>query len=124
MSDTVSANPHRGKAFWLDHVQRWQNSGLSKIAYCNQHNLKSSNFYNWSRPVVLQSLSESDAQTLSDKPSPRPEPITFLPLSVESSLQDTGKAYVQRGGTDVSLPTDLEPAQLQMWLAAIHQLHV
>ena len=58
MSDTVSANPHRGKAFWLDHVQRWQNSGLSKIAYCNQHNLKSSNFYNWSRPVVLQSLSD------------------------------------------------------------------
>ena len=126
MSDTVSVNPQRGKAFWLNHVQHWQESGLSKIAYCKHHHLKASNFYHWSRPLMLQSLAQSGDKPSANKlgPTTKPKPITFLPLSVEPSLNDAGCARVQRGDTKVSLPTCLEPAQLQLWLTAIHQLHV
>ena len=122
MSDTVSVKPLRGKAFWLNHVQRWQQSDLSKAAYCKQHNLSAGNFYNWSRPAMMQSLSPSDDKAPSNEHSPTP--IAFLPLKVEPSVHDADRVSVKRGGTNVSLPTDLESAQLQLWLSAIHQLHV
>ena len=124
MSDTLSAKPRHSKTFWLDHVQRWQESSLSKVAYSEQHNLNRGSFYHWSRPATLQALAQSDNKLLPIKLTAEPTPIAFLPLSVEPSLHDAGCASVQRGGTTVSLPTCLEPAQLQLWLAAIHQLHV
>ena len=124
MSDTVSVNPQRGKAFWLNHVNRWQESGLSKAAYCKQYNLSAGNFYHWSRPAMMQSLSQPDQLARSKRPDPTPKPIAFLPLNLKPSVHDAGFACVKRGGTDVSLPTDLDPAQLQVWLAAIHQLYV
>ncbi|WP_157735891.1 IS66 family insertion sequence element accessory protein TnpA [Granulosicoccus antarcticus] len=49
MSNTVSREPRRDRQFWLDHVQRWKYSGLSKAAYCEKHKLKAGSFYNWSR---------------------------------------------------------------------------
>ena len=126
MSDTLSVHSQRGKAFWLNHVQRWQESGLSKAAYCQQHNLKASNFYHWSRPAMLQSLAEPDVKPLPNNThlKAEPKPVAFIPLSVAPSPNDAGCARVQRGGTEVVLPTQLEPAQLQLWLTAIHQLHV
>jgi len=29
----------RSKSFWLDHIQQWQQSRLSQVAYCRQHDL-------------------------------------------------------------------------------------
>jgi len=126
MSDTLSVHPQRGKAYWLNHVQRWQESGLSKAAYCQRHNLKASNFYNWSRPAMMQSLAVTDDKPIPNNPHLKAEPksVAFIPLSVTPSLNDAGCARVKRGGTEVALPTHLDPAQLQQWLSAIHQLHV
>ncbi len=29
---------------WLNHIERWQRSGLSQAAYCRQHNLNANSF--------------------------------------------------------------------------------
>lgn len=45
--------------FWQQHIADWQASGLSQAAYCDQHNLKLSNFTYWrskqskSRPKLI-----------------------------------------------------------------------
>ena len=50
MSSTITRAPRRNRQFWINHVERWRSSNLSKAAYCEQHSLSIGNFYNWSRP--------------------------------------------------------------------------
>lgn len=33
--------------FWQNHIQAWQDSGLSQPAYCKEHDLKFGNFSYW-----------------------------------------------------------------------------
>lgn len=40
------ANPDK-RAFWQQHHQQWQQSGLTQKAYCQQHELKLANFRYW-----------------------------------------------------------------------------
>lgn len=34
-----SIEKQRAKAFWLEHIQQWDQSALSQAAYCRQHGL-------------------------------------------------------------------------------------
>lgn len=43
--------PRRNQRFWQEHTDQWRDSGLSKIAYCLQHNLKPASFYHWSKKL-------------------------------------------------------------------------
>ena len=43
--------PRQTRAFWQEHIEQWKQSGLSKIAYSKEHNLKSVSFYNWSKKL-------------------------------------------------------------------------
>ena len=60
MPTTVSREPHRSRQFWIDHVQRWQDSGLSKAAYCERHSIKPGSFYNWSNKIGKRSSTDPD----------------------------------------------------------------
>lgn len=35
------------RAYWLAHVEKWQQSGQSKQAYCREHGLKAGSLYRW-----------------------------------------------------------------------------
>lgn len=118
MSDTVSRQPARSRQFWEHHVQQWQESGLSKIAYCQQHNLNSGNFYNWSRP------GDSKKQQ-KNKPNQKPgTALQLIPVSVDPAPSFSGTVLVERAATRISLPFNLSDQQINNWLQAIHQLHV
>lgn len=101
---------------WRTHFTRWQSSGLSKAAYCRQHQLNAGNFYNWCHRF-------SKATTC--------EPISDYPRNdlIAVSLVDpptqfaSGAATVSRAGTTVELPVGINAEQLRLWLAAIHTLH-
>lgn len=41
--------PSKGKAFWEQHISNWQQSDLSKTAYCETHDLAKSTFDSWRR---------------------------------------------------------------------------
>lgn len=41
--------PSKGKAFWEQHISNWQQSDLSKTAYCEAHDLAKSTFDSWRR---------------------------------------------------------------------------
>jgi len=81
------------------------------VAYCKQHGINVGNFYNWSGK-------EANSNTIKAS-------IDFLPVTLTSSgMVQTPHVKVQRAATEVSLPPDLSPDQIQQWLNAIHQLHV
>jgi hypothetical protein len=39
---------------WQQHIQAWQQSQLSKKAYCREHNLNSACFYKWYSKLALR----------------------------------------------------------------------
>ena len=43
----MSKRIHRSQQQWQEHINVQQSSGLSITAYCQQHRLTTSNFYNW-----------------------------------------------------------------------------
>jgi len=126
MSVTVSRTPRRTRQFWMDHVSQWQNSGLSKAAYCEQHSLNAGNFYNWSRATKTTERKSAKVKKRSDA-APLPEtPLTFVPVKVEPAKpgMEVHFVHVVRAATDVALPSNLSAEQIRHWLTAIHQLHV
>ena len=54
----ISPNPRRRRsraerrAEWQTHVERWQRSGQSKLAYCRAHELNPASFYQWCRKLL------------------------------------------------------------------------
>lgn len=119
MPSTVPRAPRRNRSFWLDHVRRWQNSGLSKSAYCRRHSINVGSFYNW--------CGKLDKECVANAPSDesRSTELSFLPVTIASTTSPVGQFIrVERFGTDINLPADLAPEQIHRWLAAIHQLDV
>ena len=118
MSDTLSRQPPRSRQFWEYHVQQWKESGLSKIAYCQQHDLNSGTFYNWSRPS--SSRNQKKIHSIR-KPG---KALQLIPVSVDSVSSLSGSVVVERAATRISLSVDLSDQHINTWLQAIHQLHV
>ena len=118
MSDTVPRQPPRNRQFWERHVQQWQDSGLTKIAYCRQHSLNSGNFYNWSRPA------ESKKQRTNKSNPHTGTALQLIPVSVDPVPPLTSTVLVERAATRFNLPAELSDQQITAWLQAIHQLHV
>ena len=127
MSSTVTRAPRRNRQFWINHVERWRSSNLSKAAYCEQHSLSIGNFYNWSRPErgVNVKADQREHQRPEGK-SVVTKPLSFVPVTVMpvEPASDTCVVHVKRAATHVELPADLNAEQIQHWLTAVHQLHV
>jgi len=126
MSTTVSRAPRRNRQFWIDHVNQWKHSGLSKAAYCQRHSINSGSFYNWSRPGRGDDEHkhvEGQQVELAAQPE---KSLTFVPVTLKPTDHriDARFVHIQRAATDVALPADLSTEQINSWLIAIHQLHV
>jgi hypothetical protein len=120
MSDTVSREPHRSRQFWLNHVERWKLSGLSKAAYCLQNELKAASFYNWSTKAAGDKTTEPNTAK-----NPSSESLNFVPVKLTASSLPSGQfVHVERAATELALPSNLPPEQILHWLSAIHQLRV
>ena len=121
MSTSQAYTPKRSRSFWLEHTEQWKQSALSKIAYCQKHNLKPASFYNWSKKLENDvTESSQELQALAS--------TTFLPVQLEPVAAKTRNTaefvHVERAATEVALPVDLSGEQIQHWLQAIHALHV
>ena len=93
MSFSETDTPRRNRAFWQEHTDQWKHSGLSKIAYCQQHNLKPASFYNWSKKLEQ---AESPVKPRTDSlPS-------FVPVQIDHSAQsvrdNTEFVHIERAG--------------------------
>jgi hypothetical protein len=39
-------------SFWKHHLEHWQQSGLSQLPYCREHQLKTHRFYFWRQRIL------------------------------------------------------------------------
>lgn len=88
------------RSFWAAHLEACSESGLTKVAYCQQHGLKIKSFYYWQRR---------------NRPSVA-GPVTLVPVSVQrppANLPPDGLVLRHNNGWSLHLPADLSPA----WLA-------
>ncbi len=56
------------------HIETWQTSGLSQVAYCRQHKLNSKTFSNWLRIYHSQNVA--------------PAAPTLIPIEIKSTVSE------------------------------------
>ena len=85
----MAASDQQTKAFWLEHIEHWQSSGLSQAAYSQQHGLAAHQFSYWKRKLVAVEISSSNT------PSP-----AFARVQVEATTnQEFGLSLHFADGT-------------------------
>lgn len=72
---------HQKREFWKNHLEQWQQGGLSQRAYCRKHALKVDHFYYWRRRI----LSKQGSRTAS-----------FLPVALPENFSSRQKATAVR----------------------------
>lgn len=90
---------HRSESFWRGHLVRFEDSGLSRAAYCRQHRLATHSFDYWRRR-----LAGSTARAL--------VPVVVAEPAVVLGLQ------VQVGAARLSVPASTDPLWLGQLLRA------
>jgi hypothetical protein len=50
--DSTEPDPHHKRRMWQMHIERWQHSGMSQVAYCSEHELKPHQFTYWKNRFV------------------------------------------------------------------------
>ena len=85
-----------------EHIEAWQASGLSQVAYCRQHKLNSKTFSNWLR-IYRSQLVSSVAPAL-------------IPVEIKSKPSSPGSLCLRwPQGHTLELPADVSP----QWLAEL-----
>ena len=67
-------------SFWKNHINQWQQSGLSQLAYCQEHNLVINTFGNWKRKLNPASDSKPSADSFVE--------LSIPPLEMENSMSN------------------------------------
>ena len=50
--DTPNRAVLERRSFWQDHLEQWQRSGLTQVAYCRQHGLNRDQFGYWKKRLL------------------------------------------------------------------------
>jgi hypothetical protein len=93
-----NANTQQIRNFWEHHLEQWQKSGLSQLAYCREHQLKPNRFYYWRRRIL--------------KPQTR---VSFLPvkLPMDTPPKPQLVRILMPNGCALELEGRDEPEQLE-----------
>lgn len=85
-----------GEVYWRKHLERWERSGLTQVAYCAQQGLRAKTFSRWRSKVASKT-----------EPASKAAPITLIPISVETRATRTTPGIVSLhspGGWRIELP--------------------
>lgn len=101
------SNTQQIRIFWEHHLEQWQQSGLSQLAYCREHQLKPHRFYYWRRRILKP---QSD--------------VSFLPvtLPVDTLHQPRLLRILLPNGCAVELEGRAEPEQLERLVTVVAAL--
>jgi hypothetical protein len=82
-----------------EHIEAWQSSGLSQVAYCRQHKLNSKTFANWLRVYRSQQVSLVAP--------------TLIPLEIKLAPSPSGSLCLRcPQGHTLEIPLDVPPQWL------------
>jgi transposase-like protein len=89
---------------WLSHIEQWRLSGLSREAYCRQHDLKSHTLTYWINKYKVP----EEKSTAS---------LTLVPAKLSTPTSPAANGLLLRcpNGSTLSLPVTVSPT----WLAQV-----
>jgi len=89
-----------------EHVESWQSSGLSQVAYCRQHQLNSKTFSNWLRTYRSQQVDVATS--------------TLIPVEIKPEYSPPGSLCLRwPQGHTLELPADVSPQWLGQLLKCL-----
>jgi hypothetical protein len=109
MSETISRRETR--EIWFNRIEYWRKSGLSQAEYCRQHNLKPSNFYNWS--IKYRDRQIDGSNILNEDKTLNPD---FIPVTIQSVTNEFTLSY---GDISLHFSSGLTPESLVPWIKAL-----
>lgn len=84
------------------HIEAWQSSGLSQVAYCRQHKLNSKTFANWLRVYRSQPVAAVAAVA-----------STLIPVEIKLDPSSSGSLCLRcPQGHTLELPAEISPQWL------------
>jgi hypothetical protein len=86
------------REFWVEHVQAWQASRLTQVAYCQQHELKPKALAYWIR-----------------RHKQATGPLTLVPLAVQGPSVSRELLLQHASGWQLALPAGIDA----VWLAGL-----
>lgn len=100
-------DPKEKRKFWENHIQAWQQSGLTQVEYCRQNNLKDHRWWYW-RKRILQ---------------PAEPDVTFVPISFSSSKTSSSAiSVVTPNGYRIEIDNRFDFSKLRQLITAVRGL--
>jgi hypothetical protein len=100
-------DPKEKRQFWENHVQAWQQSGLTQAEYYRQNNLKNHRWWYWRKRIS----------------HPPEADVTFVPLHFSSSkTSQTGISVVTPNGYRIECDNGVDVSKLRQLILAVRGL--
>ena len=100
-------NPKAKRKFWEDHIQAWQQSGLTQVEYCRENKLKNHQWWYWRKRIS----------------HPYDTDVTFVPLRFSSSkISQVGIRVVTPNGYRIELDHGFDFSKLRQLITAVRDL--
>ena len=111
MADVTSSpaelNSKDKRKFWENHIQAWQQSGLTQIEYCRENKLKNHQWWYWRKRISHPSDTD----------------VTFVPLRFSSSkISQAGIRVVTPNGYRIELDHGFDFSKLRQLITAVRGL--
>ena len=85
---------------WLEQIQHWQRSGLTQVAYCEQHHLGLKSFQRWHGKFKQERKPQTSSST------------TFLPVNI-TAAKAPSLALLFGDDLRIEIPAGFDPATLK-----------
>ena len=100
-------DPREKRQFWENHIQAWQQSGLTQVEYCRQNNLKNHRWWYWRKRIS----------------NPCDTDVTFVPLRFSSNkISQAGIRVVTPNGYRIEFDSGFDFSKLRQLIAAVRGL--
>jgi hypothetical protein len=95
------------RQFWENHIQAWQQSGLSQAEYCRRNDLKNHRWWYWRKRISYPSDTD----------------VTFVPLRFSSSeISPSGISVVTPNGYRIEINNGFDFSKLRQLIVAVRGL--
>ena len=113
----------RKQQYWLQHIQRWQDSNLSVRDYCDRLQLSEASFYSWKRTLQQRGLLTYTVPSDARSPrAPSPDALRFVPVTVSELVSTAGRiGLVLPDGCIVRLMAGFDAQSLRQLLAVLRE---
>jgi len=107
--DAKTLSKTQKEQYWYQHIKEWEQSGISKKAYCRQHNLVYDQFKWWYRRIQEKGVEARAGFIAIDKPA----------------RQDTvGKINIVIGGIRIEVQSGVDEQELKKVLRTAQEVAV